>query len=247
MRVRARRRRTTKFLWCAPRSCRHARPRASPPPPAATEARPPATPPHEQGGEPMQAESAKNARRRSPAADAGSPAGAQARVRKIELPLPPPSIPPSPPSSTHSSTFSSVSTSLNSTPTKAPADASSTRSPEELRAPSMVPRAAAATVSRAAREPAGDQRRCKICRRLFPDLVATGGRGRLCSECVGTHFTSYAQLVSVLQEDLRLPARMQTTGGRSVMMRVCALSTHACLQVLEALRSLGRSSKAGGV
>ena len=78
----------------------------------------------------------------------------------------------------------------------------------------MVPRAAAATVSRAAREPAGDQRRCRICRRLFPDLVATVGRGRLCSECVGTHFTSYVQLVSVLQEDLRRPAGMQTTGGR---------------------------------
>ena len=60
----------------------------SPLPPAATEARPPATPPHEQGGEPMQTERAKNARRRSPAADAASPAGAQACAQDRAPPSP---------------------------------------------------------------------------------------------------------------------------------------------------------------
>ena len=64
-------------------------PPVPPLPPSAPAASPPSQT-QQQGGEPMQSERAKNARRRSPAADAGSPAGAHARVRRLELPPPPP-------------------------------------------------------------------------------------------------------------------------------------------------------------
>ena len=85
-----------------------------PPPPAPAASPPPPMPSQQQGGEQMQCERAKNARRRSPAADA-SPVGAHARVRKLELPPPPSSAPPSPPLST--TPLSSPASSAPPTPT----------------------------------------------------------------------------------------------------------------------------------
>ena len=86
-----------------------------PPPPAPATSPPPPMQSQQQGGEQMQCERAKNARRRSPAADA-SPVGAHARMRKLELPPPPPSAPPSPPLST--TPLSSPASSALTTPTK---------------------------------------------------------------------------------------------------------------------------------
>lgn len=213
MRVRARRRRTTKFLWCAPRSCRHARPRRR---------------------RLRRRRRAHQLRRRTSRGGSRCRLSvrrtrAAARLLRMQvrpqahkrvcarssspLPLlpslphllPPPTLLPSPPSP----------------PPSIPPPPRLLRMLVARGAPRGVAGAKYGAQSRRSDSVTGGSR---ARRRSAPvqDLSQAlprpgsncGGRERLCSECVGTHFTSYVQLVSVLQEDLRRPAGMQTTGGR---------------------------------